>query len=183
MAKLNKNIRRSSKYAVGGISVVLAFDTFLASGLNALTIVRDATTVTSTFLGVINNLTIFAGHPVVRLEFEENEALFSDNTVIGANKFPKHSLGLKFSGRDSVKNEIIQTLDLNRTSFLAKLSNGEVVLLGGVNGLIAEKSDSGAGAKNEDFTGYDILLSGAELEKAPLVPAAEFAEFAALVAA
>ncbi len=173
---LSKSIRRIDKYNIGGIAVILAFATKLATGVNALTITRGAGK-------IITGLALAAGHPVVRLEFEENEALFSDNTVIGANKFPKHQLGMKFSGRDADKNEVIEKLDLSRNSFLAKLHSGEVVLLGGVNGLIAEKSDSGAGAKSEDFNGYDVLLSGGELEKAPVVPEAEFVEFAALVAA
>lgn len=173
---LTKSIRKTNTYAIGGIIAVLGFNTKLANGVNALTITRAADGKT------ITNLALAAGHAVVRLEFEENEALFSDNTTFGANRFPKHQLGLKFNGRDALRNEVIQSLDLERNTFLAKLASGQTVLLGGLNGLVGEKSDSGAGAKSEDFFGYDVLLSGAELEKAPVVPEADFAEFAALVA-
>lgn len=176
---LTKSIRKTNVYAIGGIAVILGFATKLASGVNALTITRTGSPIN----GPITGLALAAGVEVVRLEFEENEALFSDNTTFGANKFPKHQLGMKFNGRDATRNEVIQSLDLERNTFLAKLHSGQVVLLGGVNGLTGEKSDSGAGAKAEDFFGYDVLLSGAELEKAPVVPEAEFVEFAALVAA
>lgn len=174
MAGLTKSIRRPAKYAIGGIAVVLAFDTFLASGLNAATVTRDVS-------GAITDIEVDAAAKVVRLEFEENEALFSDNTTIGANKFPKHTLGLKFNGRSTDQNEAIKALDLNRTTHVVKLHGGQCVLLGGQNGLIAEKSDSGAGAKSEDFFGYDVTLSGAELEKAPIVPESVFEVLAALV--
>ncbi|HEX8656121.1 MAG TPA: hypothetical protein VF690_01225 [Hymenobacter sp.] len=174
---LSKSIRRVDQYQMGGITVVLGFATRLANGVNALTITRGADGKS------ITGLALAAGHPVVRLEFDENEALFSDNTTIGANRFPKHQLGMKFNGRDADKNAVIEKLDLTRNTFLVRLQSGQTVLLGGVNGLIAEKSDSGAGAKLEDFNGYDVLLSGGELEKAPVVPDAEFVEFSALVAA
>lgn len=174
---LNKSIRRTSKYGIGGITVVLGFATKLPNGVNALTINRGANGKT------ITGLALAPGVDVVRLEFEENECLFSDNTTFGANKFPKHILGMKFSGRDDDKNETIEALDLERNTFLARLFSGQVVLLGGVNGLTGEKSDSGAGAKNEDFFGYDVTISGAELEKAPVVPEAVFVEFAGKVVA
>lgn len=176
-SKLNQSIRKTQQYAIGGISVVLGFDTHLPNGLNALEIVR------ASIDAPITALNLEASVDVIRLEFEENEALFSDNTVIGANRFPKHQLGMKFSGRDGEKNAIIKAMDLNRGTYVAKLTTGQIVLLGGVNGLTSEKSDSGAGAKNEDFNGYDVLLGGAELEKAPIVPAAVFTTLAERVAA
>ena len=173
---LNKSIRKTEQYTLGGIIVVLAFATKLPNGVNALTITRTDRK------SPITDLALDASVEVVRLEFEENEALFSDNTTFGANKFPKHQLGMKFSGRDGDKNAVIESLDLTRNTFLAKLASGAVVLLGGVNGLTGEKSDSGAGAKSEDFFGYDVLLSGAETEKAPVVPESVFVTFAEKVA-
>lgn len=181
MAGLTKSIRRTDRYAIGGIAVVLSFNTFLASGLNAAAITRGQANLGGAQDGPITGIDVDDTVKIVRLEFEENEALFSDNTTIGANKFPKHQLGLKFNGRDADKNAAIQALDLTRTTHVAKLHDGQIVLLGGRNGLIAEKSDSGAGAKAEDFFGYDVLLSGAETEKAPIVPLAVFEALAALV--
>lgn len=171
---LTKSIRRSEEYAIGGVAVVLAFDTLLPNGKNAATITRGVD-------GGILTIELATGFLPVRLEFEENEALFSDNTTFGANKFPKHTLGLKFNGRDQTKNAIIKTLELNRCSFVVRLHSGAIVALGIVNGLTGEKSDSGAGAKSEDFFGYDVTLSGAELEKAPTVDQAAFDDLAEAV--
>lgn len=170
LAGLTVSQRRTIAYKLGGIAVALAFNTFTDTGANQATL--DVT-------GLI--LTVATGATIVRLEFEENEALYSDNTVIGANRFPKHIVGYKFAGRSNALNDLAKSFDLLRTTHVVKTHSGECLVLGMQNGLIAEKDDSGAAGKFEDFNGFDVVLSGGETAKAFLISLTEFNALAARV--
>lgn len=171
LAGLTVSTRRVNKYKLGGIAVALGFNTLTDTGVSQATV--DSAT------GLV--LTVATGAVITRHEFDENEALYSDNTVIGTNRFPKHLLGMKFGGRSNGLNTLAKTLDLVRTTWVVKTHNGECVVLGLTNGLISEKNDSGAGAKSEDFSGFDVVLSGGETEKALVISQAEFDALAARV--
>jgi hypothetical protein len=169
LAGLTVSQRRTISYKTGGLAVALAFNTFDATGANQATV--DAT----------NKLTVATGAVIVRLEFEENEGLYSDSTTIGANRFPKHTVGYKFAGRSQSLNDLAVTLDLLRTTHVVKTRGGEFLVLGLTNGLIAEKDDSTSGAKLEDFNGFDVVLSGGETAKALVIDEATFLALATRV--
>lgn len=163
MPGLTKSIRTSPKYKMGGISTLLAWATKTAGGIPQASV--DATS---------GAFTLAPGADVFRLEFEENSCLYSDNTTIGVNTYPKHLVGMKFAGRTKELNEAAKAFDLGRHSFAGRTFTGEYVVVGMSNGLRSEKNESGAGATTEDFNGFDIVLSGGEVEKATIITEAEF---------
>lgn len=169
LARLALNILRTPQYKLGGVAVALGFNTFTNAGISQATV--DAAT------GKI--LTVAAGADIIRMEFEENTALYSDNTKIGNNRYPLHQFGFKLAGRTQLLNDTAVVLDLSRTTWVLKTHTGEYVVLGLSNGLISEKNDSGAGAGTDDFNGFDVLLSGGETAKALLIDKATFDALAA----
>jgi hypothetical protein len=171
---VSKSLRRTSQYQIGGALALIVFPTLSDNGVNNLTVTRDAG-------GIITGLALATGVQPQILEFEDGTCGWSDNTTIGTNKYPKHTVGLKYAGRSDAANEVVTALDLGRHSALVKTKNGKCVLLGEKNGLTAEKNESGAGAGADDFAGYDLVISGPELAKAPLVPITEFNTLAGLV--
>jgi hypothetical protein len=165
-----KTIRRASEYKLGGIATLLAWPTKTAGGIPQASV--DPAT---------KAFTLATGADVSRLEFEENTCLYSDNTTIGTNRYPKHIIGMKLAGRTDDLNEVAKALDLSRNSFAVKTFTGENLVLGMSNGLVAEKDESGAGATTDDFNGFDLVLSGGETTKAILITDAEFAALAGRV--
>jgi hypothetical protein len=170
MPGLNKSLRRTDEYKLGGIATLLAWVTKTAGGIPQASV--DPTT---------KAFTLAPGADVFRLEFEENSCLYSDNTTIGTNVYPKHIVGMKFGGRTQDLNDAAKAFDLTRHSFAALTFTGEYVALGLKNGLKSEKNDSGAGATTDDFNGFDIVVSGGETSKATIITADEFATLAGRV--
>lgn len=169
LAGLTKNYTRDAKYKLGGVAVALGFNTFTDAGLNQAS-VDDAT-------GLV--LTVAQDAKIVRIDFEENSAMFSDDTKIGNNRYPEHQLMLKLGGRNAALNEMAKTFDLVRTSWFLKTKSGECLALGAQNGLVASQNKSGAGAGADDFNGYDVVLLGGETTKARIITTAEFDALAA----
>jgi hypothetical protein len=169
LAGLTTSITRTPQYKLGGISQALGFNTFTDKKLNQGSV--DAAGV----------LTVAAGAKVVSLDFEENSALYSDDTTIGNNRFPKHLFGFKLGGRTQVLNDAGMTFDLVRTTWVIKTRTNEYLVLGLENGLISEQNKSGAGAAGEDFNGFDVVLSGGEVTKALIIDKATFDALAARV--
>lgn len=167
---LTKSIRTESKYKLGGIATLLVWATKTSAGIPQASV--DAAS---------GAFTLAPGADVFRLEFDENSCLYSDNTTIGTNTYPKHLVGMKFGGRTKDLNDASKAFDLGRHSFAARTFTGECVVLGISNGLKSEKNDSGAGATPDDFNGFDIVVSGGEVEKAAIITAAEFATLAGRV--
>ncbi len=167
MPALSNSVKRNSAYSFGGIVTVLAWPTFTPEGLNSATYTYATNGAVATVV-MDNNITPYL------LEAEVETVSFSDNVQIGVNRFPKHSISLKFSGRSDGLNTVLKAFDLGRHTFCIKSATGKIVLIGGQNGLTAEKSDSGAGAGSTDFAGYDVTLSGAETSRAPTVAADAF---------
>lgn len=139
---------------------VIAWSTFQPDG-------SPTATYTTALDGSITAITVVTDQAFV-LEGEYNETSFSDNTTLGTNKFPVHLLTIKFAGRSEALNEQIKYIDLGKHTFLIK-SGEKAVLLGREFGMTASQSNSGSGAKAEDFFGYDIQVSGPQLEKARVV--------------
>ncbi len=168
MPSLSKSVKHSSKYAFGGVPVVYAWPTFTPEGINSATYTyaTDGSVATIIF---DDNITPFL------LEAEVETVSYSDNVQIGVNRYPKHTVAMKFSGRSDGLNTVTAAFDLGRTTFCLQSAMGKIVLVGGTNGLIAEKSESGAGATAGDFAGYDVVLSGAEITRIPTVAADAFA--------
>jgi hypothetical protein len=173
LAGLTTNTRRTPKYTLGGISTALGWNTLTAAGLPQATV--DAAT------GKV--LTVATGAIITRHEFDENSCLYSDDTVIGNNRYPKHLLGMKLGGRSSTLNDVAKTFDLVRTTWAVKTRSGEFLVLGMSNGLISEKNASGAGAGEGDFNGFDVVLSGGETAKAFVIDETAFNALAARVVA
>lgn len=171
LAGLTKSYARTAKYKLGGVAVALGFNTFTDTGLNQAS-VDDAT-------GLV--LTVAAGATIVRLDFEENTAMFSDDTKIGNNRYPEHMFGFKLGGRSNDLNELAKTFDLKRTTFVLKTHTGECVVVGLQNGLVSSQNKSGAGAGTDDFNGFDVVLSGGETAKALVISKADFDALAARV--
>ncbi len=168
MPALSASVKRSEKYAIGGVATVLAWPTFLADG-------SPNATYTFATDGQVTAITLDSnGSTPFLLESEVETASFSDNVQIGVNRFPKPTVGLKFNGRSDGLNKALMALDLSRHTFCLKLQSGKIVLVGGENGLVAEKSESGAGATAPDFFGYDLVVSGAEVTRAPTVALSVF---------
>lgn len=168
MPALSKSVTRTSAYSIGGVVTVLAWPTFTPEGINSTTYTYATDGSVATIV-MEDNITPF------KLEAEIKSAAFSDNVQIGNNRFPKHSVSLKFAGRSDGLNTVLKAFDLDRHTFCLKLASGKVVLVGGQNGLTSEKSESGAGANDDDFAGYDLVLSGAETSRAPTVAAEAYA--------
>ena len=168
MPALSKSVKRTSAYSFGGVPLVYAWPTFTPEGLNSATYTyaTDGSVATIIF---DDNITPFL------LEAEVETVAYSDNVQIGANRFPKHTVAMKFAGRSDGLNAVMAAFDLGRTTFCLQSATGKIVLVGGQNGLIAEKSESGAGATSTDFAGYDVVLSGAETKRIPTVDADAFA--------
>lgn len=173
MPSLSKSVRRSNQYQLGGVSAVLAWPTFEADGTPNVNYVFTA--------GVITGASFASDTEPYLLEGEIDTVSFSDATQFGANRFPKHVVNIKFNGRSADLNEVVKALDLGKHTVMLRLTSGAVTILGRENGLSSEKDESGAGAKAEDFYGYDLVLSGAETEKAPICAPALFNTLAALV--
>lgn len=171
MPGLTKSTRRESKYKLGGVATALGWDTKTAGGIPQASV--DAA----------GAFTLAPGATVTRHEFEENSCLYSDNTVFGVNKYPKHLLGMKFAGRSQGLNDLAVTLDLSRTSWAIQTFTGEYLVLGMRNGLTGEKDESGAGATTDDFNGFDVVISGGEITKAVIITEAEFNALAGRVTA
>ena len=171
MPGLTKNTRRASVYKQGGISVALGWDTTTPAGIAQASVDNTGA------------FTLATGATVTRHEFEENTCMFSDNTTIGTNRYPKHMLGFKFAGRNAGLTDLAVTLDLKRTSWAIRTFTGEYLVLGMKNGLISEKGESGAGATTDDFNGFDYVISGGETTKAVLITEAEFNALTARVVA
>jgi hypothetical protein len=167
---LSKSIRSESKYKLGGISTLLVWATKTASGIPQASV--DPLT---------KAFTLAPAATVFRLEFEENSCLYSDNTTIGTNIYPKHIVGMKFAGRTQDLNDAAKAFDLSRHTFAARTFTGEYVVLGLSNGLKSEKNDSGAGATTDDFNGFDTVVSGGEVEKATIIAEADFLALAGRV--
>jgi hypothetical protein len=170
MPGLTKSLRSEAKYKLGGITTLLAWVTKTSAGIPQASI--NPTT---------GAFTLATGADVFRLEFDENSCLYSDNTTIGTNTYPKHLVGMKFGGRTQDLNDAAKAFDLGRHSFAARTFTGEYVVIGLSNGLKSEKNDSGAGATTDDFNGFDIVVSGGEVEKAAIITEAEFLALAGRV--
>jgi len=167
MAKLTTGFRRESKYAQGGVSQIISFNTFLENGLKAFTVTRDSD-------GKITGITMVGDNKPYVMESEIDQAAYSDATQIGTNRYCKHSLSLKLAGRTDALTSIAIAFDLSHTTHIVRTRQGQIVLLGEGNGLSSEKNDSGSGLAAGDFNGYDFTLSGAENAKAPIVPESVF---------
>jgi hypothetical protein len=172
MPGLTKSIRRASEYKLGGVTTLLAWNTKTLGGIPQASV--DPAT---------KAFTLAPGADVFRMEFEENTCMYSDNTVLNTNRYPKHMLGLKLAGRTQDLNDVAKVFDLGRTSFALKTFTNEYVVIGLQNGLTSEKNDSGAGATTEDFNGFDMVLSGGETQKATIITEAEFLALAGRVTA
>ena len=168
MPPLAKSLRTASQYKLGGISTLLAWATKTTGGIPQATVTAGV-------------FTLATGADVFRLEFDENSCLYSDNTTIGTNTYPKHLVGMKFGGRTQDLNDAAKAFDLHRHSFAARTFTGEYVVIGMSNGLKSEKNDSGAGATTDDFNGFDVVVSGGEVEKVTIITEAEFLALAGRV--
>ena len=154
------------------MAVALGFNTFTDAGINQASV--DAST---------GALTVAAGADIIRAEFEENSCMYSDDTKIGNNRYPEHTIGMKFGGRTQALNDAAKTFDLKRTTWAVKTYTNEYLVLGLSNGMVSSQNKSGAGAGTDDFNGFDVLLSGGETAKAAIITKAEFDALAARVVA
>lgn len=164
LAGLTVSFARSSAYKMGGVAVALGFNTFTDAGLNQASV--------DTATGLV--LTVAVGAVIVRMDFDENTASFSDDTKIGNNRYPEHVFGFKLGGRTQAQNTLAKNLDLRRTTWVLRTHDGINVVLGLRNGLISSQGKSGAGATADDFSGMDYVLTGGEIEKALVIDDATF---------
>lgn len=156
MNSLTKNIRRSSIYSQGGISRMLAFTTFLANGLT------PTATNTKDGDGKITTITLDGTQKTYVLEFDEDNAGFTQNLVVGNNKHIKQAITMRFSFMDEDRNQMVKNFDLGKHTFAVATKTGKFFLLGEQNGLVSETNDSGSGSAPGDLNGYNITVSGVE---------------------
>lgn len=168
LAGLTASQVREAKYIIGGIAQALGVNTFAGKKLNNVSF--DPTS---------GAVTVATGAVIVSVDPEENTLGYSDDTKIGNNRYPEHSLMLKLGGRNKALNDMAQTFDLVRTTWFVKTKSGECLVLGAKNGLVASQNKSGAGAGADDFNGFDVILLGGETTKAVLITETEFDALAA----
>ncbi len=168
LAGLTASQHREAKYVIGGVAAALGVNTFTSQKLNQVTFNSS---------GV---MTVAQAAVIVSVDPEENTLGYSDDTKIGNNRYPEHTLMLKLGGRNAALNTMAQTFDLVRTTWFLKTKSGECLVLGAQNGLVSSQNKSGAGAGPDDFNGYDVILLGGETTKAQIITTAEFDALAAL---
>ena len=171
--KLSKSVKKLPKYAQGGIQLAIAVSTLNEQGLPNLQITREADP-DDAEAEIIKTIAVRAGATLIRLEFEDDSASYSDSTQFGTNTYPKHSIGYKFAGKSKVLDKLSKVADLTRTTHIVKTRMGECVIVGAENGLRNEKNDSGSGAAAGDLNGFDMVISGAETRKAEIITLAQF---------
>lgn len=173
---LSKSYKRTQGYAVGGITTLIAINT-RENGKKTLTITRTG--------AVITDIALAVGATVKPrlLEAEPGEAAFTQPTQIGANRFLKPTIALKFGGYSDQLSEMAEVFDLDKTTFAIELAGGIKLLVGEQNGLTAEATSSNAGGKSEDFAGLDTTLSGAEIKRAAIITDEAWDDLLALVPA
>jgi hypothetical protein len=171
MSKLTKNIRRSNQYQIGGVAVLIGIDTF-ENGKNTLVVTPG----TAGADGTVALATGITSKPVV-IEFEEggdNVCSFNDNTAFGTNTYLVPTVGFKISGRSNALNEVMKAFDLGRTSFAIKTKTGEYLVVGAKNGLKATQNNSGGDGTPAGFFGYDLVMTGGEIERSTSITEASF---------
>ncbi len=167
MPAIAKNIRKTGKYAIGGVLAAIAWPTTIpATGARSATYTGTAPAVS----GIALTALIDDGGAPVLMEPEDGKAFYTDNVAIGNNTNLKPTFGGQFAALSDDLNVIAKAMDLTRHTYLVKTFMGKYKLLGRENGLKSEKNDSGAQAGNDGFAGFDFVVSGAELDRAPDVP-------------
>ncbi|TGE08253.1 hypothetical protein [Hymenobacter fodinae] len=174
--KLGKSITRVARYAQGGLALAIALSTLTDKGLSSLLIEREPDPENGEGAEKIKTISLRpdAGVTIHRLEFEDDQAYYSDATQFGNNTYPKHAIGYKFAGKTRALDAFSKVADLTRTTHICKTRMGDYVIVGADNGLRNEKNDSGSGTAPGDFNGFDMVISGAESRKAELLTKEQF---------
>ncbi|MBA9076071.1 hypothetical protein [Rufibacter quisquiliarum] len=177
MAKLTKSIRKENGYALGGLTQILAFATFLANGIT------PSATLTFGADGLVSDIDLNEAVKPVLIESEEDKANFTDNLAIGAGRYKTQTLGFNLAGMSAAKSKALEDIDLVKHSYVVRAKSGKYFLLGAKNGLIASQNNAGVGAGVGDANGYDIIVGGAENGPALEVSEAAWAALSLLVPA
>jgi hypothetical protein len=173
---LKKSLHTASSYRMGGVVGILAISTFEDDKTPSFTVQRDATS------KVVTGFTLLGDNKWHLIDPEEASCSWADNLKTGTNKYRQHQAAFKYGELSDETSEQTKALALGHHTLLLKTKNGKAVLLGEINGLTAEKGDSGAGATNDDLAGHDLVLSSGEVVHAAIMPASVFDTVAATVA-